>query len=145
MQTMEIDFYDLCCEKLPLTKKNIMHPTSAAITETMPEDQDMTASVEPADAEGSSYNACIPLPDDMASSMNEGDAFDGTITGTVITKDGKLSVEVETMNGEPIESNQSPEEEGLEAESYTGKSETDMEMNGPEALDKFMKSRKVTQ
>lgn len=110
------------------------------VAQTDPESQDMTSAVDEQDEpEGSSYNACIPLPDSMTDSVSEGDSFDGKITGTVITKDGKLSVEVETLNGEPVEKVEETDEE------YTGKGEGDADMSGPEALDKFMKGRKVTQ
>jgi len=108
--------------------------------------QEQSASPEPdsTEAEGSSYNACIPLPADMADSVSEGDSFDGKITGTIINKDGKLSVEVETLNGEPVESDQGSQEEAKEP-GYTGTEPDASDMSSEEALSKFMKGRKVTQ
>lgn len=87
---------------------------------------------------GKTYSGvCIPVPQALVDSMTEGDDFDGPVTGKVIMKDGVLQVEVETLNGEQVEKAGEPE--------YTGTETDAADMDSSDALDKFMKGRKVTQ
>lgn len=107
-----------------------------------PNNESISEDTTPPSAEAdSSYTACIPLPDSQKETVNEGDDFEGQITGKVIMKDGQMQVEVDTINGDDVP--ESKEEEG-EAE-YTGTDNGDGDLSSNEALDKFMKGRKATQ
>lgn len=106
------------------------------------EDSDPIPEITEADPEGSSYNACIPIPSSLLESVAEGETFEGQITGTVITKDGKLQVEVETLNGETVEP---VEPAAVEDAGYTGTEPEDVSLSSSEAFDKYSKGKKVTQ
>lgn len=91
---------------------------------------------------GAGAKVCIPIPESLRGDLKDGDPFEGPISGTVITKDGVLSVDVNTLNGETVDSY--PEDQDEES-AYTGKEENVADMDSGDALDKFMKGRKVTQ